>query len=95
MLKVSSPFLATAIDYDDIMKRLFDVGYEGWVIIEATGPARANRWNMPRWATASFIRRCMMLGIACVMDVAARISERLAGRDVLVVGRPAWILSGP
>ena len=31
------------IDYDDIMKRLFDVGYEGWVIIEAEqDPARAN-----------------------------------------------------
>ena len=31
------------IDYDDIMKRLFDVGYEGWVIIEAEqDPAKAN-----------------------------------------------------
>ena len=31
------------IDYDDIMKRLFDVGYEGWVVIEAEqDPARAN-----------------------------------------------------
>ena len=31
------------IDYDDIMKRLFDTGYEGWVIIEAEqDPAKAN-----------------------------------------------------
>ena len=31
------------IDYDDIMQRLFDVGYEGWVIIEAEqDPAKAN-----------------------------------------------------
>jgi len=31
------------IDYDDIMKRLYDVGYEGWVIIEAEqDPAKAN-----------------------------------------------------
>lgn len=31
------------IDYDDIMKRLFDTGYEGWVIIEAEqDPALAN-----------------------------------------------------
>ena len=31
------------IDYGDIMKRLFDVGYEGWVIIEAEqDPAKAN-----------------------------------------------------
>lgn len=31
------------IDYDDIMKRLFDSGYEGWVIIEAEqDPATAN-----------------------------------------------------
>jgi len=31
------------IDYDDIMKRLLDVGYEGWVIIEAEqDPAKAN-----------------------------------------------------
>jgi inosose dehydratase len=31
------------IDYDDIMRRLADVGYEGWVIIEAEqDPIRAN-----------------------------------------------------
>ena len=31
------------IDYDEIMKRLFDVGYEGWVIIEAEqDPAKAS-----------------------------------------------------
>ena len=35
------------IDYDDVMQRLYDVGYEGWVIIEAEqDPAKANRWNM-------------------------------------------------
>ena len=31
------------IDYDDVMQRLYDVGYEGWVIIEAEqDPAKAN-----------------------------------------------------
>ena len=31
------------IDYDDIMRRLYNVGYEGWVIIEAEqDPAKAN-----------------------------------------------------
>jgi len=31
------------IDYDDIMRRLADVGYEGWVIIEAEqDPIKAN-----------------------------------------------------
>jgi len=31
------------IDYDDVMRRLYDVGYEGWVIIEAEqDPVKAN-----------------------------------------------------
>jgi len=31
------------IDYDDIMRRLADIGYEGWVIIEAEqDPEKAN-----------------------------------------------------
>jgi len=31
------------IDYDDILQRLYDIGYEGWVIIEAEqDPAKAN-----------------------------------------------------
>ena len=31
------------IDYDLIMKQLYDTGYEGWVIIEAEqDPAKAN-----------------------------------------------------
>jgi inosose dehydratase len=31
------------IDYDDVMKRLYDVGYEGWVVVEAEqDPVKAN-----------------------------------------------------
>lgn len=31
------------VDYDDLLKRLYDVGYEGWIIVEAEqDPAHAN-----------------------------------------------------
>ena len=63
------------IDYDDVMQRLYDVGYEGWVIIEAEQDPANNRWNMRKSAITSCIRPCMMSAIIWP-DVGRRKNQR-------------------
>ena len=45
------------IDYDDILQRLFDVGYEGWAVVEAEqDPKKANPLEYARMGYAALER---------------------------------------